>query len=63
MGRIEPETWLNVKPKAFPGCGEGRAHVRRVFRGEKVGRTFEDGNAKDGFGWCTQRRRGKMAQE
>jgi hypothetical protein len=63
IGRIEPATGLNVKTEALPGRGEARAHVRQVFRCERVWRTFEDGKAKDGFGWCTRRRCGDMAQD
>ena len=63
MGRIEHAIWLNVKTGALLCLGEARAHVRQVFRCERVWRTFQDGKAKDGLGWCTRRRRDKMAQD
>ncbi len=43
--------------------GEARAHVRQVFRCERIWRTFEDEKAKDGFGRCTQRRKRQKAAD
>ena len=62
MGRIEHAIWLNVKTWALLCLGEARAHVRQVFRCERIWRTFADGKAKYGFGRCTQRRRDEMGQ-
>ena len=52
MGQIGHERWLNAKISAF-GVGEQCAHVRQVFCCERIWRTFGDGKANDGLGWCT----------
>jgi len=60
IGRIEHGTWLNAKIGSNHNPDETRAHVRQVFRCERIWRTFADGKAKDGFGRCTQRRCDEM---
>jgi len=38
--RIEPATWLNAKVESAHDLGETRAHVRQVFRCERIWRTL-----------------------
>jgi len=54
MGRIADATGPTQNPVVF-GHGKMRAYIRQVFRCERVWRTFEDGEATDGFGWRTRR--------
>ena len=56
----ENGVYLTTRKSEASCPGEERAHVRQVFRCERMWRIFVDGKAKDGSGRCTQRRRRGM---
>ena len=61
MRRIEHETWLNGK-SGLVESREVRAHVRAVFRRERIWGIFEEEKANDGrTDWCTHQRHDRVA--